>query len=158
MKSVSPAYTTISLLRWMLSPISPHWHVCFQAFCLISLSLSHPFSSVSERLVWMQAMMPPSSSWHLMIVRDDDHQDHEIWGKVMTPLLEINTAVQKTLHWFAPDLKGKSANIEISSGWLGYRAPGKKKRSTNILYSLQSNFLLYKDCPTALLSEKRKEN
>lgn len=92
----------------------------------LSLSLS-PSAPVSERLVWMQAMMPPSSSWHLMIVRNDDHQDHEIWGKVMTPLLEINTAVQKTLHWFAPDLKGKSANIEISSGWLGYRAPGKKK-------------------------------
>lgn len=82
----------------------------FKAFCLITYSL--PFSSVSERLAWMQAATPSSSSWHLMIVWDDDHQDHEIWGKVMTPLQEINTAVQKTLHWFAPDLKGKSANIE----------------------------------------------
>lgn len=139
MKSVSPAYITISLLRWTLGPISPHWHVCFQAFCLITSSLS--FSSVSERLVWMQAETLPASSWHLMTVHDDDHQDHEIWEKVMTPLLEINTAVQKPLHWFAPDLKVKSANIEISiSDWLGHRAPGSyeaRKRSTNILYSLK---------------------
>lgn len=158
MTSASPAYATRSLLRWTLSSISSHWHVGFQAFCLITSSFR--FSSVSEWLVWTQAMTPSSSSWHLMIVHDNDHQDHEIWGKVMTPLLEINTAVQKTLHWFAPDLKGKSANIEISiGGWLDYRAPGSyqaRKRPANILRSLQSNFLLYRNCPMALLSEKKR--
>lgn len=151
---VSPAYITISLLRWTLVLISPHRHVRFQAFCLVTSSL--PFSSVCER--WCS----PSSAWHLLIVDDDHHQHHKMGGKVMTPLLEINSAVQqkkKNPRWFAPDLKGKPASIETSiSGWLGYRPPGSyeaRKRSTNIPYSPQSNFIQWRGGPTALLWEEQ---
>lgn len=36
------------------------------------------------------------------------------------PLLAIKVKVQKNLHWFETDLKGESANIEISitEAWL----------------------------------------
>lgn len=132
---------------------SAHTDTC--TFKLFVSSL--PLASLAPFLK-KQPTMPPSSAWNLMIVRRHNHQHREMGGKVMTPLLEINTAVQKTLHWFAPDLKGKSANIEISiSGWLGYRAPSSyqaTKRSTNILYSLWSNSGLYVDRPGALLWRK----
>lgn len=136
---------------------------CLLSSVLSRCSLSAPFLKEWCECRRWHPRHTHASSWHLVIVRDDNHQDQEIWGKVTTPLLEFNTTVpKKTMHWFAPDLKRKSANIEISiSAWLGYRAPGSyeaRKRSTNILYSLQSHFLLYTDGPTAMLSEKRTEN
>lgn len=56
--------------------------------------LSLFFSSVPGKA----AADAPSSARNLMIVRRHDHQRREMGGKVMTPLLEINTAVQKNLH------------------------------------------------------------
>lgn len=61
------------------------------------------------------------SGWHFIIVHDDGLSQAE--REATAPLLAIKVKIQKkkkNLHWFAPDLKGESANIKISisESWL----------------------------------------
>lgn len=62
-----------------------------------------------------------------IIVHDDGLSKTE--GEASAQLLAIKVKEQRNLPWFAPDLKGESANIEISIIWALLQSTDWKDRA-----------------------------
>lgn len=114
-----PSYITVAFIKQILSPISTSLLSCslstplldlFLACIIFSLCLILHFLTIDCSVCLVKDTS--SSAWHFIIVHDDGLSQTD--GEATAPLPAIKVWVQKNLHWFAPDLKGESANIEIS--------------------------------------------
>lgn len=122
-----PSYITVSFFKQILSPISTSllsyalsssspWFI-FGMYYFLSPCLILHFLTIDCSVFLVKDTS--SSGWHFIIIHYDDLSQTE-GRKATAPSRAIKVKVQKNLHWFAPDLKGESANIEIfiSDAWL----------------------------------------